>query len=91
MAQIEIYTKDWCAYSRAAKALLERRGLTFTEIDASDPARNVEMIQRAHGRRTVPQIFFGDRHIGGYDDLASLAREGRLDAALAGNPEPSDV
>lgn len=82
MAKIEIYTTSWCPYCYTAKALLDEKGVAYDEIDATDPAVRMDMIQRAHGRRTVPQIFIGDRHVGGYDELAALERRGQLDPLL---------
>lgn len=82
MPRIEIYTKGWCPYCHAAKSLLARKGARFAELSVADADAMRVMIQRAHGRRTVPQIFIDDRHIGGYDDLAALERSGRLDALL---------
>jgi len=85
MAPIEIYTTRWCPYCRTAKALLTRKGVAFTEIDLSrHHERRGEMIQRARGRTTVPQIFIGAVHVGGSDDLHSLERAGKLDALLTG-------
>jgi glutaredoxin 3 len=83
MTKVLIYGTDWCAYCNAAKALLEDKGIPYEEIDATDPEVRADMIQRAHGRRTVPQIFIGDTHVGGYDDLAALERRGKLDPLLA--------
>jgi glutaredoxin 3 len=84
MPPITIYTKNWCGYCTRAKALLARKGATFREVEISDdPALRDEMIARAGGRQTVPQIFIGDTHVGGCDDLYQLDREGRLDALLA--------
>ena len=83
MAKIEIYTTGWCPYCYTAKALLDEKGVAYDEIDATDPAVRMDMIQRAHGRRTVPQILIGDRHVGGYDDIAALERRGQLDPLLA--------
>jgi glutaredoxin 3 len=84
MTRIVLYTTPYCGYCRAAKSLLERKGLSYAEIDVSgDFAKREEMAARASGRRTVPQIFIDDRHIGGYDELAQLEREVRLDALLA--------
>jgi glutaredoxin 3 len=84
MPVIEIYTTRWCGYCSAAKALLTRKGVTFTEINLSDePERRAEMMQRANGRYTVPQIFIGETHVGGSDDLHALERAGRLDPLLA--------
>lgn len=84
MATVEIYTARLCPYCAAAKALLTRKGVAFTEIDiAGNWERRDEMIARANGRVTVPQIFIGGAHVGGHDELRSLEREGRLDALLA--------
>ena len=84
MPPVEIYTTPWCGYCRAAKALLERKGVKFLEIDVSvDARRRSEMVQRANGRWTVPQIFIGETHVGGSDDLHALERAGKLDPLLA--------
>jgi glutaredoxin 3 len=84
MTRILLYTTPYCGYCRAAKRLLTSKGLDFTEIDVSeDPAKREEMISRAMGMRTVPQIFIHGRHVGGYDELAELEREAKLDAWLA--------
>lgn len=83
MANIEIYTTPTCPYCHAAKALLAEKGATYTEITVLDPALREKMTQRANGRRTVPQIFIGETHVGGYDDLAALDRSGGLDPLLA--------
>ncbi|MBX6426782.1 MAG: glutaredoxin 3 [Variibacter sp.] len=84
MPPIEIYTTRWCGYCRAAKALLDRKGVPFIEIDVElDPARRREMMERARGRSTVPQIFIGETHVGGCDDLHELERAGKLDELLA--------
>ncbi|MFT3987999.1 glutaredoxin 3 [Aestuariivirga sp.] len=84
MMPVTIYTTPWCPYCHAAKALLTRKGVSFEEIDVSgDPALREAMTTRAHGRRTVPQIFIGDQHVGGSDDLHALERQGRLDPLLA--------
>jgi glutaredoxin 3 len=81
---VEIYTTPWCGYCRAAKLLLDRKGIKFTEIDVSaEPDRRQEMLQRAKGRWTVPQIFIGETHVGGSDDLHALEREGKLDRLLS--------
>ncbi|AYF86838.1 glutaredoxin 3 [Pseudomonas sp. JS3066] len=83
MSQVTMYTTGYCPYCRNAKALLARRGVTATEIDVeSDPRLRAEMLERT-GRRTVPQIFIGERHVGGFDDLAALERQGELAALLA--------
>ncbi len=83
MARVEIYTKFLCPYCSRAKKLLGDKGVEFEEYDITmGGEKRAEMLQRANGRHTVPQIFIDDRHIGGSDDLAALEREGRLDALL---------
>ena len=83
MKKVEIYTTQWCPYCTAAKALLEDKGVAFEEVDADSAEVRMAMVQRANGRRTVPQIFIGDTHVGGYDDLSALERRGALDPLLA--------
>ncbi len=85
MPKIEIYTKMLCPFCTRAKKLLDGKGAIYEERDISmgGPPR-AEMLARAGGRSTVPQIFIGGTHVGGSDDLAALEREGRLDALLAG-------
>jgi glutaredoxin 3 len=83
MANIEIYTTPTCPYCHAAKSLLDDKGADYTEITVLDPELREKMTQRANGRRTVPQIFIGDTHVGGYDDMAALDRAGGLDPLLA--------
>lgn len=84
MKPVEIYTSPLCGYCHAAKRLLKEKGVSFSEIDVlADPNRKAEMIQRANGGRTVPQIFIGDVHVGGCDDLHALDRAGKLDPLLA--------
>ena len=83
MAKIEIYTTPTCPYCHAAKALLNDKGAEYTEITVLDPALRAAMTERAHGRRTVPQIFIGEQHVGGYDDLSALERRGQLDPLLS--------
>ena len=84
MPAVEIYTSPWCGYCRAAKVLLDRKGIAYTEIDVSgNPAKRQEMLSRANGRWTVPQIFIGTTHVGGSDDLHALERAGKLDQLLA--------
>jgi glutaredoxin 3 len=82
--RVEIYTKTFCGYCWRAKHLLDSKGIEYREIsvDFGGAARQ-EMIQRANGRMTVPQIFIGDRHIGGCNELVALEHEGRLDELLA--------
>ena len=95
MTQIDIYTTRYCPYCHAAKRLLSRKGAAFTEIDVSgDPEGRSEMVARANGRMTVPQVFIGSTHVGGYDELYALDRAGKLDPLLgrsearAGNGRP---
>jgi glutaredoxin 3 len=89
MARIEIYTTRYCGYCRAAKALLTRKGVEFSEIDVTgDHEGRSRMIERANGGMTVPQIFIGATHVGGCDDLYDLERAGRLDPLLTMNDEP---
>ncbi len=84
MQPVEIYTSPLCGYCHAAKRLLTQKGVTFTEFDVlAQPALRKEMVARAHGRTTVPQIFVGDTHVGGCDDLYALDRAGKLDPLLA--------
>lgn len=82
MAKVQIYSTDWCPYCSAAKALLEDKGVAYDEIDVTAPELRSAMVQRANGRRTVPQIFVGDTHVGGYTELAALERRGKLDPLL---------
>lgn len=83
MAKIEIYTKAFCGFCARAKALLDRKGADFQEIDVTmDRAGFEAMVERAGGRRTVPQIFIDGKHIGGSDDLAALDARGGLDPLL---------
>ena len=85
MPPVEIYTTRWCPYCHSAKALLTRKGVEFSEIDVGrDWERRDEMVERAQGRTTVPQIFIGEVHVGGSDDLHALERAGKLDPLLAG-------
>ena len=83
MSPIEIYTIRYCPYCVAAKSLLSRKGVAFTEIDVSGkPQERSRMVARAKGQTTVPQIFIGSTHVGGCDDLYALDQSGRLDALL---------
>jgi glutaredoxin 3 len=81
---VEIYTKTFCPYCWRAKMLLESKGVAFNEssVDFGGPDKQA-MVQRAGGRTTVPQIFIGERHVGGCDDLIALDREGKLDGLIA--------
>ena len=81
---ITLYTKDYCPYCVKAKALLAQKKQAFTEIDIThDEKLQAEMMAKSGGRRTVPQIFIGDTHVGGADDLYALNAAGKLDALLA--------
>lgn len=83
MPSVEIYTSPLCGFCHAAKRLLSQKGVDFSEIDIwSEPDRKSEMIQRANGGLTVPQIFIGETHVGGCDDLYALERSGKLDGML---------
>lgn len=85
MQPVTIYTKSTCGYCQRAKMLLTRKNVRFDEISVDgDPAKQEEMARRAGGGWTVPQIFIGDRHVGGCDDLHALERAGKLDALLEG-------
>lgn len=85
MQTVEIYTSPLCGYCHAAKRLLTQKGVSFIEVDVlSNPDRKPEMIQRANGGRTVPQIFVGETHVGGCDELYALDKAGKLDALLQG-------
>ncbi len=79
---IVIYTTTYCPYCVKAKKLLAQKNVPYHEINVEDDKARQEMIERAHGRRTVPQIFIGDYHVGGCDDLYALEKEGRLDDLL---------
>jgi len=84
MKTVEIYTSPLCGFCHAAKRLLTQKGVTFAEVNVlSDPDRKPEMIQRANGGRTVPQIFIGETHVGGCDELYALEQAGKLDQLLA--------
>jgi glutaredoxin 3 len=77
-----MYSSGWCGYCQRARALLERKGLAFREIDVEqDAALRAEMIARS-GKRSVPQIFIGSRHVGGFEELYALERAGGLDPSL---------
>lgn len=84
MANVTLYTSPLCGFCHAAKRMLTGKGASYAEIDvAADPSKRQEMMSRANGRHTVPQIFIGDNHVGGYDDMAALERTGKLDPMLA--------
>ncbi len=84
MAEIEIYSKSWCPYCQMAKRLLRAKGEVWREVDLEEePGRRREMVERSGGRTSVPQIFIGERHVGGFDELSALEAAGELDALLA--------
>lgn len=83
MAKVEMYSTMWCGYCARARALLRKKGVSFEDIDVdADTSRRNEMMQRANGRTTVPQIFIDGNHVGGSDDLVALDRAGKLDKLL---------
>ncbi|MGI3185254.1 glutaredoxin 3 [Nioella aestuarii] len=85
MQTVEIYTSPFCGYCHAAKRLLTDKGISYSEYDvARAPEKRQEMLARSNGRHTVPQIFVGQTHVGGYDDMAALDRAGKLDPLLQG-------
>jgi len=85
MPKVEIYTKMMCPYCTRAKRLLSEKGVAFEEFDISmGGPKRTEMLSRSNGAYTVPQIFIGETHVGGSDELAALERAGKLDAMLAG-------
>lgn len=87
MQHTEIYFKSWCPYSQNALALLDEKGVSYTAIDVTnDVPRELEMRERA-GRTSVPQIFIGGQHIGGFDDINALDKDGKLDELLAGDAD----
>lgn len=85
MQPVTIYTKPYCGFCHAAKRLLDKKGVAYTEIDIqARPERRAEMIQKSGGRFTVPQIWIGQTHVGGFDDMYDLEHMGKLDPLLAG-------
>lgn len=82
MPNITIYSKDHCPYCVKAKMLLKNKGASYEEIDVNTAEIMMEVMEKSGGRRTVPQIFIGDRHIGGFDDLHELDVKGELDELL---------
>ncbi len=83
MVKVEIYTQPWCGYCTRAKNLLDDKGVAYEEIDVMmEPARKREMIERAEGRTSTPQIFIDGKPVGGSDDIAALNRKGELDRLL---------
>jgi glutaredoxin 3 len=87
MAKVEMYTTMWCGYCARARSLLQRKGVDFEDIDLDvDTSKRTEMVQRASGRTTVPQIFIDGMHVGGSDELVALDRAGKLDPLLGISP-----
>lgn len=87
MVRVEIYSSGWCPYCHRAKRLLKGKGVDYVEHDVDAvPGLRAEMVARSGGRRTVPQVFIGEVHVGGSDDLAALDRSGKLDGLLEGEP-----
>ncbi len=86
MAKVEIYTWRFCPFCIRAKQLLDRKGVAYEEyvIDGDEEAREAMVARGSDGRRSVPQVFIDDQHVGGCDDLYTLERQGRLDALIAG-------
>jgi glutaredoxin 3 len=81
--QVTMYSTGWCPYCDRARNLLKNKGVFFSEVKVDeDPAQRDEMLKRSGGRRTVPQIFVGDHHVGGFDDLYALEKAGELDKLL---------
>lgn len=82
-SEVVMYSTTWCGYCQRARGLLQRKGVDVREIKVDeDPSQREIMVQKSGGRRTVPQIFIGEHHVGGYDDLAALERAGELDKLL---------
>lgn len=82
--EVVMYSTAWCGYCQRARGLLQRKGVQIREIKVDEePGQRDVMINKSGGRRTVPQIFIGERHVGGYDDLAALDRAGELDKLLS--------
>jgi glutaredoxin 3 len=80
-AEVVMYATQWCGYCQRARGLLERRGIAFREIDVDEAEARAEMLTRS-GKRSVPQIFIGSRHVGGFEELYALERSGELDQLL---------
>ena len=84
MAHVVVYSGPFCPFCTKAKALLDRKGVAYDEYNVrEDEAKLQEMLEKSNGKKTIPQIFIDDRHIGGYDDLYALDGAGKLDALLA--------
>jgi len=84
MKKVDIYLTQWCPYCNRARMLLDQKGVNYNAIDVdAEPAQRKLMLERSGGARTVPQIFIGETHVGGCDDLFALERQGKLDSLLA--------
>ena len=81
--KITVYTTKRCSYCDAAKTLLQRKGYGYKEVDVSDPDLRVMLVKKAQGRKTVPQVFIGDLHVGGFDELQTLDKKGDLDELMS--------
>lgn len=86
MPKVMMYSTPWCGFCTRARQLLKSKGVAFEDLDATDPAVRREMMQRS-GRHTVPQIWIGEEHIGGCDELYALERSGQLDRKLQGGSQ----
>lgn len=87
MKDVIVYTTNYCGFCKRAKALLDKKGVPYREVDVTDDdAMRVKLVEMSGGMKTVPQIFIGGEHVGGYSDLAELDQEGKLDGMLAGQP-----
>ena len=80
--KIIVYTTKRCPYCDASKTLLQRKGYPYSEVDVSDPQLRMMLVKKAQGRKTVPQIFIGDLHVGGFDELQAMDKNGELDALM---------
>jgi glutaredoxin 3 len=84
MKPVRIYTTDYCGFCKRAKEFFSRKGVPYEEIDVTgDDQMREDLVRRSNGQRTVPQIFIGDQHVGGYSDLVALDNQGKLDGLLA--------
>lgn len=83
MTEVKVYTTDWCSYCARAKALLQRKGVPFIEVDVGDDPATRAWLKKETGRHTVPQVFIGGKAVGGCDDLHALERSGELDRLLS--------
>lgn len=89
MKDVVIYTASYCGYCRQAKALLQKKGVAYREVDVTnDDAMRAKLVELSDGMKTVPQIFIGGEHLGGYSDLAEAEQQGRLDPLLSGTATP---